>query len=111
MSVRSIDTQIMITRSADYSRDVGAMVKKPELTQEQLASLQKMTAAMEQKKVQETAEADMDKIRTDKDGGGAGADGGETGESGADSFEDSGEVHIAGDLLVAQSNNVIDIKV
>ena len=56
MAVRGIDTQIMVTRSADLARDVGALVKKPELTQEQLAALHKMTAALDQKKVMQATQ-------------------------------------------------------
>jgi len=109
MSVRGIDTQIMVTRSADYSRDVGAMAKKPELTQEQLAAIQKANAAIEQKKIKETSESEMDKLRTDKDGDSSGS-GGFTGGGSEKEQSDESSQH-SKNMLVPPGNNVIDIKI
>jgi len=113
MSVRGIDTQIMVTRSADYSRDVGAMNKKPELTQEQLAALHKANVAHEQKKIVETKETDMDKIRTDKDGSGSGAGGGssEGQPDEEDTYASSNAKGSGSSKLVSGSEHIIDIKV
>ena len=107
MSIRGIDTQIMINRSADLSRDVGAMQKRPELQQEFLAAQQKVSDAQSQSKVSATTESEMENIRTDVDGGGSGAAGGEGGSESKE--EEDGEVPKS--MLVPPSNNLIDIKV
>jgi len=39
--IRGIDTQMMITRSSDFVRDVSNMEKQPEVAQENLAALVK----------------------------------------------------------------------
>ncbi|MCL2226428.1 MAG: hypothetical protein FWB97_02220 [Oscillospiraceae bacterium] len=110
MAIRGIDTQIMITRSADLARDVGAMAKRPELSQEQMGELQKIAVAHDLKKVQETAEAEMDKLRTDKDGSN-GASGGDGGGGGAETSEEGKEGGVERTMLVPASDNVIDITI
>ena len=111
MSIRGIESQLMVTRSTDQLRDVGAMAKRPELTQDQLAELQKAMSAHQQKKVAETAESEMQKIKTDEDGsnGGGGASGGGRGD--ADSEQEGAEAHVNRAMLVPASDNVIDIKI
>lgn len=108
MALRGIDTQIMVTRSADFARDASVMVKRPELTQEQFAAIQKMNAAHEQKKVLETAEAEMDQIRADKDGGGN--SGGGEGSFGGGGFDGEEEAP-SGGMFVPASDHVIDITI
>ena len=109
MSLKGIDAQMMITRSPDFARDASAMLKKPELTQEHLATQQKINDAHDQTKVVKTAESEMDKIRTDVDGGGGSgydsfADDSESDEEEQDQGPDSG-------MDVAPGNNYIDIRI
>jgi len=107
MSIKGIDTQIMITRSPDFARDASTMQKRPEIMQEFLAAQQKINDAQDHFKVAKTTESDMEKIRTDVDGGSGGAHGDEGQESGdGDKEDESG----AG-MLVPPGNNVIDITI
>ena len=108
MSIRGIDTQIMVNRSSELSKDASAMQKRPELHQEALASQQKIAAAQSQARVSATSESEMENIRTDVDGGGSGAAGGEGGGSESEE-EKNGEIPKG--MLVPPSNNLIDIKV
>jgi len=108
MSIRGIDTQIMINRSSDLARDASAMQKRPELQQEFLAAAQKIAAAHSQSSVSRTSESEMENIRTDVDGGGNGA-GGEGEGKESDDGEQGGES--ADNMLVPPGNNVIDIRV
>ena len=77
MSIRGIDTQIMVQRPADMVRETSALQRHPETTQEHLAAQQKLDSAQNQSKVLATTESEMDNIRTDVDGSGSGAAGGE----------------------------------
>ena len=77
MSIRSIDTQMMVARSADIARDAGALTKNPEAFQAQLANVAKQEAQQNQSKVQGLLESEMENIRADEDGSGKGASGGE----------------------------------
>jgi len=108
MSIRGIDTQIMINRSPDMAKDASAIQKRPELQQEFLAAAQKAADAQAQSKVSRTTEAEMERIRTDVDGGGNGAAGGE-GDGSESKDNEKGEPDK--DMLVPPGNNVIDIKV
>jgi len=76
MSIRGIDTQIMITRTADFARETSSTQRQPETNLEHLASQTKVESAHDQSKVAATTESDMDNIRTDVDGEGSGAAGG-----------------------------------
>ncbi|MDR0490922.1 MAG: hypothetical protein LBH28_06730 [Oscillospiraceae bacterium] len=107
MSIKGIDSQIMITRAADLARDSSALQKKPELTQEYLAIQAKANEAQVQKRVSRKTEVEMQKLRPDKDGGGSGGGGGNA--SGDRSSERKNELD--SDTLVPPGNNVIDIKV
>ena len=75
MSIRGIDTQIMITRTADFVRETSSVQKQPEVTQDYLAVQTKIESAQEQSRVAATNESEMENIRTDKDGEGSGAEG------------------------------------
>ena len=76
MSIRSIDTQIMITRATDFVKEANNAQRHPELSQEQLAAQSKQESTQNQSRVQETTETEMEEIRTDVDGEGSGAAGG-----------------------------------
>jgi len=77
MSIRGIDTQIMITRTADFAKETSAVQRQPETTQEHLAAQRKVESTLDQSRVAETTETENENIRTDVDGGGSGAAGGE----------------------------------
>jgi len=109
MSIKSIDTQIMINRSSDLARDASAMQKRPELQQEFLAAQQKIASAQSQSRVSGTTETEMEHIRTDVDGGSGGAQGGEGEDSESEENGQGGQS--AKNMLVPPGNNLIDIKV
>ena len=107
MSIRGIDTQIMITRSPDFARENSAVQQRPEVNQQQLAEQQKVTAAQEQSRVKGTEEAEMEGIRTDEDGGGNSeydGQGGHAPEEEEDEFSQPG-------MFVPPSNNILDIRI
>jgi len=108
MSIKGIDTQIMVTRSADFARDASAMQKKPEMTQEYLAAQTKISDARDQGRVAGTEHSEMETIRTDVDGGSGGAAGSHGGES-KDEEDENGEIPL--NMRVPPGNNIIDIKV
>ena len=105
MSIKGIDTQIMIARTADFARDNSAVQKKPEITQEYLAVREKLNDAQDQTRVAKTNESEKPELRPDEGGGGGGGGGGS--ESGKKKKE--GETDA--DMLVPPSNSVIDIWV
>ena len=76
MSIRNIDTQIMIQRQVDFSRDTSTTQRHPEVTQEHLAAQSKIESAQEQSRVLATTETENEEIRTDVDAEGQGAEGG-----------------------------------
>jgi len=108
MSIRGIDTQIMVTRTPDYAREASAIQKRPEVTQELLAAAQKLSDAQDQSRVKGSEHSEMETIRTDVDGGSGGAYG-EGGEKNRGDEEKDGEIPKG--MLVPPGNNVIDIKV
>ena len=107
MSIKGIDTQIMITRTTDFAKDASAMQKKPEMTQEFLAAQTKISDAQAQGRVAGTEHTEMETIRTDVDGGAGGGHGGDGG--GKHNRDDDDEVPM--DMRVSPSNNIIDITV
>jgi hypothetical protein len=76
MSIRGIDTQIMITRATDFVRETSSMQRQPELSQEHLAQQTKIESVQDQSRVIATTESEMENIRTDEEGEGSGAAGG-----------------------------------
>ena len=77
MSIRGIDTQIMITRTTDFVRETSSTQRQPETTQEHLANQGKVESSLDQSRVAATVETENENIRTDVDGSGSGAAGGE----------------------------------
>jgi len=77
MSIRGIDTQIMITRATDLIRETSSAQRHPETSQEYMAAQAKAESTHDQSRVSATVEAEMENIRTDVDGRGSGAAGGE----------------------------------
>jgi len=105
MSIKCVDTQIMMTRLSDNVRDASAMQKRPEIAQDALAIKERINDAEAQQRVAKTTESEMEDIRTDVDESGGGAYGGKGGrpdEDGQDGQADS-------DMIVPPGNNLIDI--
>lgn len=109
MSIRNIDTQIMMQRTTDVAREASNMQRAPGAAQEHMAAQSKLESQLDQSRVRETTESDMDNIRTDEDGGGGGAAGGD--DSRSDDNTDDEE--IPPELRVPPGNEVymIDISV
>ncbi|MDR2600634.1 MAG: hypothetical protein LBC73_10230 [Oscillospiraceae bacterium] len=76
MSIRTIDTQIMITRATDVMKETGSYLRQGETSQEQLAARQILDSAQDQSRVLSTTETEMEDIRDDIDGSGTGTAGG-----------------------------------
>jgi len=100
MSIRGIDTQIMITRATDFVRETSSIQRHPETTQEHLAAQQKIDSTIDQSRVAELTESEMENIRTDVDGEGSGAAGGEGSERDEEEVPDEENP----ELMVAPSN-------
>ena len=108
MSIKGIDTQIMITRLTDNVRDTSLLQKRPEVEQDTLAAQARINDAQSQSKVAKMAASEMEKIRTDVDGGGSGAYGGDGGSGQeSDAREDEFELR----TLAPPDEHIIDIKI
>jgi len=112
MSIRAIDTQMMVTRTTDMVREASPLLKNPETFQAQLANLGMRESAENQSKVLATTEADMENIKADENGSGNGATGGGKG-SDAEEDGDSYNQNKDSELRVGRSshNSLIDITV
>jgi len=108
MSIKGIDTQIMISRLTDSVRDVSAMQKRPEVAQDALAYRGRINDAEVQSKVAKTTESEMEKVRTDVDEGGNSDYGG---AGGSDPHEDEQEDEFGPDMIVPPGNYTIDIMI
>ena len=110
MSIRAIDTQMMVTRSSDMVREASPLLKNAETFQSQLANIGKQEAAENQHKVQAATESEMENIRTDEDGSGNGAAGGGgfQGEDEAEEFVQSKNSELG---VGNVSDSLIDITV
>lgn len=102
MSIRNIDTQIMIQRTTDVAREANNLIRHPAAAQEHLAAHGKAESALAQSRVQATTESEMDNI--DADGSGSGAAGGEG--SGKGSGEEETQNNQNDDFLVPPSNEI-----
>ena len=107
MSIKGIDSQIMLSRLPDNVKEASSIQKKPELMQEFLATQGKLNDAQDQTRVAKTSEAEMENIRTDVDGG-SGNDGGEENEKSGEKNEMD---EVDPDMLVPPGHNVIDITI
>jgi len=109
MSIRGIDTQMMITRLPDNVKEASDIQKRPEHAQQSLAYQAKLNEAQEQMRIAKTMGAEMENIRTDVDGSSGNAYEGEGSESGvSDENEDSESENT---LMVPPGSNTIDIRV
>lgn len=105
MSIRGIDTQMMINRLPDNARDASNSLKRPEVVQDFLGAQSRINDAQEQSKVTKMYESDMEQIRTDVDGGGGGNEGGGPAHDGKNKDE------AESDLFVPSDKHIIDITI
>ena len=108
MSIKGIDTQIMISRLPDNARDTSALLKRPEVFQDTLAAQTKVNDAQEQSKVIKTTESEMEEIRADVEGGSGGAAGS---GGGAGHNEDEQNDELEPGTYVPAEKHFIDITV
>ena len=106
MSVKSIDTQIMVARTTDFARDASAMQKRNEAVQDYLAFREKINDAQNQSRIAKTPESKLSKLDDDKNGSGANSGGSGSGTGKGKESEDSDE-----DMFVPSGDSIIDIKV
>lgn len=107
MSIKGIDTQIMITRLPDNARDTSALQKRPEVAQDIMAVREKIIDVEKQTRVAKMSESEMEKIHADNEGGG----GGYGSEGGAgDGKHNYGEEPDAG-AYVPSEKHIIDITI
>ena len=108
MSFKTIDSQIMIARTADYARDASVAARKPEVEQDYRAMREKIIEAQDQTRVAKSEDSQKPEFHPNEGGGGgAGYGGGGGSEHQDDENANSPELN----LLVAQSENVIDIMI
>jgi hypothetical protein len=109
MSIRGIDTQIMITRATELVRETSNALRHPETTQNHLAAQGKIESTHDQSRVAATTESDMENVRTDVDGSGSGAAGGDGSKKGEGELTEEQQA----ELLVAPSDiiHLIDITI
>ena len=109
MSIRGIDTQIMVQRTTDFAKDTSTIQRQPETNQEMLANQIKINSVHDQSRVVATTETENEQIRTDVDGGSGGAySGGEDEEYEAEEELTEEQKKI---FLVPPSQHVIDITI
>jgi len=110
MSIRGIDTQIMITRATDFVREANSVQRQPEIAQDHLAAQAKIESTQDQSRVNATTESEMENIRTDVDEDGSNASGEEQSNRKKQN-EDPEDVPV--DLRVAPAlhDQLIDITV
>lgn len=108
MSIKGIDTQIMISRLPDNAKDTSALQKRPEVWQDQLGAQGRINDAQSQSKVAKTTETVMEEIRSDVEGGSGGGYGG---EGGSGSRKGDHEEKPGPGTLVPPEKHIIDIKI
>ena len=109
MSIKAIDSQMMITRTPEAARDASIVQQRPDTDQRILAEQQKAQDARDQTRVKETDETEREGIRTDEDGENDGAYDGR-GKKNKKQHEEKDE---RGNplFLVPPGNNILDIRV
>jgi len=108
MSIKGIDTQIMMTRLTDNIREASVLQKRPEVAQAVLAARGKTNDAQEQTRVAKMSETEMEMIRTDVDEDGSGGYGGE-GEPSPGEVDSYDELDP--DMIVPPGDYIIDIMI
>ena len=105
MSIKGIDSQIMIARTTDFARDTSALQKKPEIAQDYLAVREKIHDAQDQSRVAKTLDSQKPELHPDEGEGGSG------GYGGSGSGKNNPKNNAEEDMLVPPGDNVIDIRV
>ena len=108
MSIKSIDSQIMIARTADFSRDASAIQKRPEMAQDFQAFREKINDAQNQSRVAKTLDTQRPELHPDE-GGSGGAE--YFAGSGQASEQDEGLVDSDTDMFVPSEDCMIDIRI
>ncbi len=113
MSIKGIDNQMMITRTAELAKDATSQLKRGELAQDYLAVQAKALAEHEQGVVQKAQKPHEALIQKDKQGSQQQGQGRQGGGAQADEGEDEGENLLAADRLAMPKGEMrtIDIKV
>ena len=110
--IKGIDTQIMVARTTDVSRDASLMSKFADVAQDNKAMKSVQEAEIKQQQVQEEEETDRADLRPDEDGS-AGAEyeasGGSGNRDGNETFEEVDP--LAPGTFVPRSMNIVDIIV
>ena len=110
--LKGIDTQIMVARTTDVSRDASQMAKFGDVAQDNKAMKAQLEAEIQQQQVQKEEESDKADLRPDEDGS-AGAEyeaGGGKGNRNRDEFYEEEDL-LAPGTFVPRSQNAIDIVV
>ena len=105
MSIKNIDSQIMIARTADFSRDASAAQRKPEVAQDYQAIREKIVEAHDQSRVTKTLDSQKVELYPDEGGGAA------YGEGAPEQEDKDAPIENEADMLVPPGDNVIDIRV
>ena len=106
MSIKTIDSQIMIARTADFAKDASATQKRPEIAQDYQARKEKINDALDQTRVVKSDDSQKSEFHPDEGGGGGfGYGGGPDSDDG----ENSGESDA--NFLVPPGDSMIDIWV
>lgn len=108
MSIKGIDTQMMITRAAELTNEASVQVRKGDMSQEFLAIHQKAVAEHDQQSVKGPQKAEQADVKLDQDGSGSGA-ASSGGGRGSGQREDDRPDPL--DQLVPGGQNTIDIKI
>ena len=110
--IKGIDTQIMVARTTDVSRDASLMSKFGDVAQDNKAMKAQLESEIQQQQVQQEEETDKADLRPDEDGS-AGAEyeasGGKGGRRGKGNVEED-DLLLPG-TFVPRSLNNIDIIV
>lgn len=114
MSIRGIDTQMMVTRTTEMTRDANAVQRKDGLMQDYLAVQGKAADEQQKNMVLETIAPEQAGIQPDKEGDGGGYKGsGKRRGKDEDEDEDGGILDVNKKILMQLRDNghTIDIEV
>jgi hypothetical protein len=110
MAIRGIDAQIMVTRTAEFSKDAVAQLKRNELLQDYLTVQSKETDMREAETVQRTPESEHMALHPDRDGGTQFAEA-RSGERDADKNEEASAEDENEDVGFAPEKHILDIEI
>ena len=107
MSIRGIDTQIMINRLPDNAKETSEMMKRPEVYQDNTALQGRVNDAQDQSRVAKMSESELEQLRTDVDEG----SGNGHGHEGGAKRKKKNEEEVDRTMLVPGSDHRIDIRI